>query len=231
MHEEHSGLDSKFEIVKYGDKEFIIKEITPKLNWNLSEMRSWIEEYFRQFEKAEIPFPKVVKSILKPGKIVFTCEYKGMNALDFIRRQNPKDFMKNVKIIKTVVEIIKKAQTVKFFLDPHIKNFVLSDRVYYVDFSPPYMPKYFEARYGKTNKHDAEVLEKFYANLSHEKLGYHFPADLLKINGEYIAVMPQIYELFKSERIISGSYDEFLKKGEEIKTVELQKEWEKITLM
>jgi len=231
MHEEHSGLDSKFRIVRDGNRDLILKEITPKLEWDLKEMRSWMEEYFRQIERANIPFPKVIKSSLKPGRIVFTCEYKGMNALDLVRKQNPQNFMKNEKILRTVVQIIKEVQKHKFFLDPHIKNFVLSDKVYYVDFSPPYMPEYFNARYGKTSKHDAEVLEKFYANLGHEKLGYHFPADLLKVNKDFMSVMPQIYELFKREEIISGSYEEFLRKGDEIKSVELQKEGEKIILM
>jgi len=184
-----------------------------------------ILRYISSIKKAGIPVPEVKEYSIKEGKLFFVFEYKGINIIQMIGNKKPDEFFeKHAVIFSEIINIIKKAQEADLFLDPHIKNFVIDkEKIYYVDFFPPYSPKYNKLVIEKSGEDKQEIVKENLSYFNPKELGCHFAADLLKLSLDYMSIMAELHKLLKKEGIVSSSYEEFLKKADLIKKIEQER--------
>lgn len=182
-----------------------------------------ILEYLAAVEKAAVEMPAMVEHYVSGDTLSFTCRYHGKNFLQIAK--NPKELVgKLLPHTKKVISILRKFQRAGVCMDPHIKNFVIDeDEVYYVDFSPPYSPEYNKVVLNATPSEHKEIVQKNLDCFNPDMLGFHFAGDLLKESDEYLVIMPEIYNLLIDEKVIDVSYEEFLRKANEVKQIELDR--------
>jgi len=232
----YSVFGGKFKIIDKGSEKLIIKEVvlTAVAGSFKDVVQSFILEYIKSMKEAEIPLPNLKDYFIKGKKLVFICEYKGSNIIQSTKGLEPSHLVTvNLDKTKQMLDIIRLAQKAGIFFDPHIKNFVIGEngKVYYVDFSPPYLRKYMELRLKLADESEKEIIKKNFDYFSPKEIGYHFAGDLLKIDKRYIQIMPQLYELLKEKNIIMSTYSDFLKKANLIKDIELTRDKRKISLI
>ncbi|MFH1641371.1 MAG: hypothetical protein ABIC04_00570 [Nanoarchaeota archaeon] len=228
--ENYSVIKSRLNIFEENNRKYITKEINlTALDKNsVKYIKDLTIRYIEKIKKAGIPLPLIKKHYIKDSKIFFVCEYKGCNLLQ--AKKKPVDLVKDT-VFLDVVRILNKARKAKISIDPHMKNFVYSDKVYYVDFSPPYQEEYNDLVIKKTNESYKGLVIKNLDAFKPEMLGIHFAADLLKEDKSYLGIMQEIYEILLKEELVNLDYKQFLIKAEEIKNIEEERIRKKIFLI
>ena len=131
-----------------------------------------------------------------------------------------------------LLKTIKKVQIADLHLDPHPKNFVLaSEKITYVDFTPPYGKDYFSLRLSVADDSENEILNNFFHTLNKESLGYHLAGDIMKIDSNNHHHLPLLYKKMTKLKIIQSDYDYFVKRLNEIITIEKGRELGNIFLI
>lgn len=220
-----SVIRSKFEIFEDQGINYIKKEITlTSLKDSMcSQVKGFTVEYISKIIESGIPLPDIKEHYIKNNKIFFICKYMGENIHQLFIKESL-DFIKNKELLSQITDIIKKAQKSNIYIDPHPKNFVLkNNKLYYVDFSPPYLPEYNNLVIANTEEKHKGLVKKNLEAFSPNEIGYHFAGDLLKEDNKFGNIMLGLYSYFKEERIINGSFEEFIKKANEIKNIELER--------
>lgn len=220
--------DSVYSLIEENGKKLFIKKIgfNAKIYGDISLFHKYLLDYVEQLEQAGIQLTPIKKSYIENNRVVFVTEYSGEGIAEKMKNEKPEDFIRlNKKQILKMLDIIKMAQKGRVFLDPHIKNFVFADsgKICYTDFSPPYTKKYLKFKLEHTSDKDKEMIKKIFTIFSPDELGYHFMADLIKMNKDYMIILKELYSLLKEKGIISLDYEESLKKAIHIKEIEEEK--------
>lgn len=216
---QYSFQDSKFKILDQNGQKVIQKEtrLNPQLKTEWNKLFQQILNYVDTLKKADIPLPKIRETDANEERILFICDYKGPNILQSLDSSRPETLFDKPETLDQVLTILKKAQDSKIHFDPHIKNFVTdNDKVYYVDFTPPWNEDYFELRLSLGNKQDREILVPFFGCMHPDVLGYHFAADFMKMDNSYREIMPSLFAILKKKELVEGTFEEFIQKASEI---------------
>ena len=228
-----SVIKSNFKIFEEDNVKYILKEINPTtLNKMIGQVKDFTLEYISRLKSSGIPFPGIKEYYIEDNKIFFVCNYMGENLFKLIIEKDPKDLIKKNEILLQIFNIFKKAKEANLDIDPHPKNFVLEgNKIYYVDFSPPYLPEYNKLVINNIAEKYRGLAKRNFAAFSPSELGYHFAGDLLKENNEFEKIMPNLYSYLKQEEIIDGSFEKFIKRANEIKKIELERVRRKVFLI
>lgn len=232
--EKFSVLDSRFERLMSDEGLLIRKEtrLNPKLGPYYKELQRLTDQYVRLLQEARIPTPKVVRSEADEARLLFVCEYKGLNILEFLEKGGLEALLSRSELLNQILEIIRKAQRRALNFDPHIKNFVVDHKaVYYVDFTPPWLQEYYDLRLSVATKVEQEILLPFYRCMEPENLGFHFCSDFLKMDRSNISFMPELHQILRKREMISGDYGAFLGRCEQIMNDELRRERQGVYLL
>lgn len=229
-----SAIGTEFEIINF-DSQKAIKKIT-KLHENLSdyddELIKQIHSFVSNLELAGIVLPKIYDVQKELGKIIFICEYSGETVIENFQSDNLEHFILETSYFDQMLKIIKKVQIADLHLDPHPKNFVLaSEKITYVDFTPPYGKDYFSLRLSVADDSENEILNNFFHTLNKESLGYHLAGDIMKIDSNNHHHLPLLYKKMTKLKIIQSDYDYFVKRLNEIITIEKGRELGNIFLI
>ena len=228
-----SVIRSSFKIFEENNVKYILKEINPTTLCKMhGKVRDFTLKYISRLKESGIPFPEIQESYVKDNKIFFVCVYKGENLFQLMAEEEPRNLIENKKILSQVVNIFKRAKKANLDIDPHPKNFVVENgKVYYVDFSPPYLEEYNKLIMDNIEEEHKDLVRKNFIAFSPSELGFHFAGDLLKENNKFEKIMPELYSYFKQQEIIDGSFKRFLKKANEIKEIELERIRRKVFLI
>lgn len=228
-----SVIKSNFQVFEENNVKYILKEINPITLCKMHEqVRDFMLKYISKLKESGIPFPDVRESYVKDNKIFFVCRYKGENLFQLMDEEEPRNLIENKKILSQVVDIFKRAKEANLDIDPHPKNFVIENgRVYYVDFSPPYLEEYNKLIMDNIEEEHKSLVKRNFIAFSPSELGFHFAGDLLKENNKFEKIMPELYSYFKQQEIIDSSFKSFLKKANEIKEIELERIRRKVFLI
>lgn len=220
-----SVIKSNFKIFERDNVRYILKEINPTTLGKMHEqVKDFTLKYISKLEKSGIPFPEVKDSYIKDNKIFFVCRYKGGNLFQLMAEKDLEDLIENEEVLSQIVDVFKKAKKANLDIDPHPKNFVLENgKIYYVDFSPPYLPEYNKLVMDNMEEKHRDLVQRNFNAFSPNELGYHFAGDLLKENDKFEKIMPALYTYFKQQGIIDSSFEGFIKKANEIKEIELER--------
>jgi len=220
-----SVLDSRFDCFEEGGVTLIRKEtrLHRDLQRSSRDLDRLIRRYVGLLQEARVPLPAIVRSEAEGERLVYVCEYKGPNILQAL--EGLPEILKDPALLPQIFSILQKAQESHLNFDPHIKNFVVDQGVVsYVDFTPPWLPEYYEIRLSVASSEEREILTPFYRCMEPENLGYHFCSDFLKMDAANLAFMPELYRLLEKKGLIQGDYKGFLGRCEQIKNDELRRE-------
>ncbi|MBS3126574.1 hypothetical protein J4228_00235 [Candidatus Woesearchaeota archaeon] len=235
--EQFSKTGGKFHLVEKEGQKYIIKEVRTQVltAHHLPWLYDQLLDYIHLMQKAGISLPEVQDHSLEEGKITFTCKYEGKNIVQLIEGKKQDVLLQEyLPLTNQVLAIIKKAQEHNVWMDPHIKNFVVNNNenkdnnkiasnIFYVDFSPPYGEAYNHQLIENTHREHQEIAAQNLFCFHPKELGFHFAADLLKENSNYLKIMPELYTLLHEEKIITGSFSKFIDHAEKIKQIEVER--------
>lgn len=227
--------DAKFNRLTRDGRSCIRKETrlhrTLQSRW-LSVFRL-ILQYAEDLRMAEVPIPEIVEASAVAEGIHFICEDRGPNIVQCLKSTEPEALLEETAVLDQTLEILKKAQKAGAYFDPHIKNFVVSDgKVYYVDFTPPWIGGYFDLRLSMASPAEREILTPFFECMNPKMLGYHFAADLIKMDPAYLRMLPTLHAKLAGKGLLQeNDFDIFLKKAENIRLTELRREHEGVFLL
>ncbi len=230
----YSVQDSKFSTVHFEGRECIRKET--RLNVHLGihwcDLEKAIIHYVTKLTSAGIPVPEIYKSEANQERLIYICEFKGPNILQYMRKIAPNDLLPEKKVLDRIFSILRKAQNARLNFDPHIKNFVWNGvELAYVDFTPPWVDSYYDVRLSLACEHEKKILKDFFSCMEPQQLGYHFAADFLKMDPIYMSTMPRLFSILGEHNLIQGNFDAFVTRVNKIKEIEQQREREKLFLL
>jgi len=232
--EAFSVLDSKFDKLAGNQDGFISKTVNlnAELRPHREDVKKSILSYYDKLVAAGLPVPKIAEIQSDEKSFTFVCEYKGLNILQYLESESLGDTLKHPEIYNQIFAVFKKAKENLLYLDPHIKNFVIEEgQVSYVDFTPGWLPEYFDLRLSLASDKEQEILKSFFKCMHYDVLGYHFISDFFKMADENKVFAKEAYAVLKKTDLISGDYDSFFEKVELIKNNELARETENIYLL
>lgn len=226
-------MKNKYSVLNTNTKILFIKKkkiIEKTFQLNIREMNKKnvqkkilkiIRSYYKQIKVSGILIPKIFSLKIKSNKIVCRMEYKGKNLIEAKTNfTNKENFIIN---LKKIFFILKKAKIKKINIDPHIKNFVLSNdsKMYYVDIFPPYVKKYEKLRSKFYKTYDEKLICNINFSFFYPKnLFYHFIADLIKFNNKYKKRLNLIYKILIDNHLITSSKYFLIKKYKKIIEIE-----------
>lgn len=188
--------------------------------------------YYHLLLKAGIPAPKIVETSANCEQLTFVCESRGQNVIEHLDSVSLKDVLEQGKILEQVLAIIKSAQKNSLYLDPHIKNFTIDDgHVWYVDFTPPWLPVYFDLRLSVATDHEKAILRPFFECMHPKVIGFHFVSDFIKMDKDNSQSLSLIFEKLAAMGLIKEDYDHFCREVERIKKTELAREREQVFII
>lgn len=219
--------DSELGIVEKNGEKLFIKKIgfSKEVYGDIAVFHKFLTDYISQFKKAGIPLPKIEESYVENGRVVFVSRYCGENILEKLGKEKPENLIKLHKdeILK-MLDIIRLSQKNGLYLDPHVKNFIFDkEGIHYTDFAPPYTQEYFRFKIKFVKDKDRKFMGKIFNIFSPSEVGYHFMADLIKMDEGYIKIMKELHALMKEKGIIDMDYDDSLKRAISIKELEEEK--------
>ena len=213
--------------VTFDGKPFIEKTVRPNvaLPISLDELNARFVEYRGRLEGAGIKMPAVVESRVEADGIVCLCEDGGPNLVE--RYESPEALVhSSPSVVVGVARILKKAIDVAVAIDPHIKNFVgRTSDLLYVDFSPPLLDSYIEARLSvAANAEERSILQKNFSYFTGDFLPYHFAGDFLNVDSQAESLFPDIHAVLVQEGLIAGvGLGDFTAKAKAIRALEDQR--------
>jgi hypothetical protein len=211
---DYSMTGGEFEIIQIENTAHIVKRNKLiALNLPPYEFQQQVVEYFQDLTQAGIPLPALHQNYLENGTLTFISKFQGDNLM--IKFDQSK--------LSEVIQILKKAQLAGLHLDPHPKNFVVSDKVYYVDFCPPYSAKYNEQVLRFYQGEEGELIRKNLECFHPSQLGFHLAADLIKEDDKFMQLLPELFEDLKTAGVVHCDYQDFLTRAREIKEIELER--------
>tara|TARA_Y100000996_G_C22557199_1_gene655930 strand:- start:3651 stop:4376 length:726 start_codon:yes stop_codon:yes gene_type:complete len=229
-----SAIGTEFEITDYDNQKAIrkITNLNEKFHDHNNEIINQISLFISNLELAGIELPRIYDVQKESASIIFICEYSGDTVVENFQAHSLEDFITNTTYFDQMLEIIKKVQSADLHLDPHPKNFVLaSEKITYVDFTPPYGDKYFNLRLSLANDNEDQILNDFFNTLNKESLGYHLAGDIMKIDTENYHHLPMLYKKMSELNIIQPNYEYFIKRLNEIINIEKGRELGNIFLI
>ena len=229
-------LEADFEEI---EKEIVLNNLEKKITLHPSWGRPHVEAlfeltltYIEQLQKANIYFPAVKTATRGENYFLFLCEYKGINGVQYIEEYGFPMFLAPGGFLNQMFEIIRQAQHQKISLDPHIKNFVFDgEKVWYVDFSPPWGKEYYQLRFSVASGEEKKILRSFFSCFEPKQLGYHAASDLLKTDSSSLAMMPKIYDALHKRGMVTSLYEYFLEEGSRIREAEATREMKDLFLL
>jgi len=229
-----SVLGTSIEIVN-SNGDIIIKKETQlheSFKENEEDIFIMICQYIQKLKKAKISIPRILYKNCEKEKIIFHCEYAGENIVNKVKRSQIHDTINNTNIFEQIFEMLTKIQKAKIYFDPHPKNYVLLDgNISYVDFTPPWVKKYFILRLSYANKKEKKILKDFFGCMHYKEIGYHLAADILKVDQNNYDVLSLLYSKMKEIKIINNNYDKFVERVESIINKEKVREVENLYLL
>ncbi len=210
-------------VVRNG-KRLVEKTIRPSgsLSCSLQEIGERIEEYLQQLSAAGVRMPEVAESRVESDCIVYLCEDGGDNMVE--RYETPEAFVRDHGgAAAAAIASLRKALDAGVSIDPHIKNFVgEGSNLLYVDFSPPLVSSYIEARCRAAGSADEErILRENFQYFTPEFLPYHFAGDLLNVRLSAAQLFPELHALLTETGMLSGvGVEAFTARAQSIRELE-----------
>lgn len=222
--EDFTVIKSRFSVFEKDGTRYILKDMKPTaFSGECKKVHDLILEYVSKVRQAEIPMPEIEYSHLEDNAIKCICKYVGRNLVQEFGSNDLIDLVKkHHDVLEEVVKNIKKAQEANLFIDPHIKNFTIdNNKLYYVDFSPPYSEAYNRMRLEYALESERDIVRENLDAFSPCQLGYHFAGDLLKEDARFGEVIEEVYGLLIGGGVIHDDFKNFLVRANAIKDVEL----------
>lgn len=191
-----------------------------------------IEQYADRLRSSKIKIPIVYEIYFKNNSIFSLCEFAGESILELMNSRKIEHTILKTNIFQQILEILKSVQISKIDFDPHPKNYVLRDgKLSYVDFTPPWLPEYYELRIEKANSNEIDILNDFFSCMHYKEMGYHLAGDLIKIDKNNVSHLPLIYEEMKKIKLIDKDYGFFQARSKLIIRKEREREEQNIFLL
>ncbi len=136
-----------------------------------------ILNYCNKLSSIGIQIPKLLSH---NNNLEFVFDFCGKNIIELMEKNPLSFFNSNISLFEEILNIIKTAKENGIFLDPHIKNFTVSNGdVFYVDIFPPYSKDYLKLLLKSDLSNKKEIIKNMDL-FSPKNLGNHFIADLKK---------------------------------------------------
>ena len=216
--------NTRIERVVRDGKRMVEKTIRPNdwLSCSLEEIVEEIEEYRRQLRGAGVRMPAVLGCRIEDECVVYLCEDGGDNLVE--RYETPEALVRDhASAVVAAVAVLRRAADAGVSIDPHVKNFVGEDGdLLYVDFSPPLVGSYVEARCAAAASAEEErILRENFRYFTPEFLPYHFAGDLLNVRRSAEGLFPELHAMLTEEGMLSGvSLEAFVERARSIRALE-----------
>ncbi len=205
-------------------KRVVEKTIRPNgsLPISLDELNEELAEYRERLLAAGIRMPKVTDSRVEDDCVVCLCEDGGENLVE--QYETPEVlFHEHPDAVAAAVGILRQAADAGLSIDPHIKNFVGdSGALLYVDFSPPLIESYIDARCSAAGSAEEErILRENFSYFTPDFLPYHFAGDLLNVGRSAGGLFPEARTALIEAGMLSGvSLESFVSWARSIRALE-----------
>lgn len=232
--EKYSVLDGRYDLVERDGRAYLHKEIQlhPSFHPHAEAIYRLTTAYVKDMRNAGVPVPAIAESSSDGTRMRFLCEYQGRNLVEHFGPNLTRDFFSDEAIVGALIGIVRAAQAAGLHFDPHLKNFVIDNGVvHYVDFSPPWGPTYYDLRLSLADATDRAVLEDYFPCFHPAMLGFHFASDLIKIDPQCLALLPELFARLEAHGAVGGGYDAFLAEGDRIRSRERAREVANIFLL
>lgn len=189
-----------------GGRRWVEKTVRPSA-WDrppLEKVAALILDYRSRLLDAGIPMPDVVHWRIDGDAIVYRCEDGGANLVE--RHPDPAELVReDAPAVEAALAILRRASDAGLRIDPHVKNFVGEGaELRYVDFSPPLVSAYVEARCAAATPDEERILRENFLYFTPEHLPYHFAGDLLNVGPSAGALFPELHAMLDAAGMIAG---------------------------
>lgn len=205
-------------------KPFVEKTIRRNvpLPMSLEELDRHLSDYRERLAAAGVGMPHVADTRVDGGSIICLCADGGPNLVE--QYETPEVLVNEHRgVLESAVGILKRAADAGTAIDPHIKNFVgEGEELFYVDFSPPLVDAYIEARCAAArDREEREILQRNFAYFTGEFIPYHFAGDFLNVDSSAESLFPELYALLDDAGLLEGvSLESFTAKACSIRALE-----------
>ena len=189
---------------------------------SLDMLMGYMDAYRGELGGVGVAMPAIADGRVEGDSITYICEDGGRNLVELY--ETPHTLVHDhPDVLSGVIEILRRVAAAGLCIDPHIKNFTgEGTNLRYVDFSPPLVEPYIEARCSVAEgDEELRILRENFSYFTPRYLPYHFAGDFLNVDRSADSLFPALHVLLTNAGLLRDvGFAEFESRARAIRDLE-----------